>query len=216
MPIRLLIADDLVLFRQGLGLLLANEDSIQISGEAENGLEALHKAAELQPDVVITDIQMPEMDGIEFTKELKLSYPNIPVIALTMFKEEHLIVDMLNAGAKGYLQKSADRRQVLEAIRSVREGGWYYCESTTMKLSKLVAKHTVDGFTPPPPGLFTETELQIIQLICAQYSSKEIAAQLFKGERTVESYRHKIFEKMGVKNMAGLVIYAIRAGMFKP
>jgi len=214
--IKLLIADDLVLFREGLSLLLENEESIRIVGEADNGFEALHKAADLQPDVLITDIQMPEMDGIELTKELKLSYPNIPVIALTMFKEEHLIIDMLKAGAKGYLQKSANKRQVLEAIRSVHAGGWYYCESTSIKLSKLIARNTSEGFEPPAPGFFTETELQIIQLICAQYSSKEIAAELFKGERTIESYRHKIFEKMGVKNMAGLVIYAIRAGMYKP
>lgn len=215
-PVSVLIADDLLMFREGLCLLLANRDDIRIAGEADNGLEAFRLAQELKPDVVITDIQMPEMNGIELTRELKALYPQLPVIALTMFKEDHLIVDMLEAGARGYLLKNANKEKLVEAIKSVHEGGWYYCDSTSLKLSKLIAGSKTEGLALPEPGKFTETEVQIIQLVCQQLTSKEIAARVFLGGRTVESYRHKIFEKMGVKNMAGLVIYAIRSGLFKP
>jgi len=211
--INILVADDSVLFREGLCMLLQSEQLVKVVGEANNGLEAMELISRHKPDVVVTDIQMPEMDGIEFTKELRHIYPQVRVIGLTMFNEDALIVKMLEAGAKGYLQKNANKQKVIEAIRAVFYGGWYFCDSTTAKLSRLIASSQIEGFATEPPQ-FTENERKIIQLVCEQYSTKEIAMSIHLGERTVESYRHKIFEKMGVKNMAGMVIYAIRAGLY--
>ena len=214
--ISILLVDDLVLFRQGLGVLLANEDAIRLAGEAADGYEAFRLVSELKPDVVVTDIQMPDMNGIELTKELKQTFPGLPVIAHTQFKEDHLIADMMEAGAKGYLLKSANKENVVEAIRAVHAGGWYFCNSTSLKLVKLIAGGKIEGLPLPEATLFSPAEIKIIQLICREFSSKEIATEVHLGERTVENYRHRIFEKMGVRNMAGMAIYAIRCGIFKP
>lgn len=197
-------------------MLLAHEESIRIVGEASDGHEAFRLIADAKPDVVVTDIQMPKMDGIELTRELKQSYPNIPVIALTQFKEDHLIVEMLEAGAKGYLLKSSNKENLMEAIQAVHAGGWFYCDSTSLKLAKMIAASKVKVPTLPENVAFNDTEIQIIRLICQQLSTREIAAAVHLGERTVESYRHKIFDKTGVRNMAGLAIYAVRNGLFHP
>jgi DNA-binding NarL/FixJ family response regulator len=214
--IKLIIAEDQALFRDGLRLLLQNEADIEIVGEAANGQEAMDLLLKEKPDVIITDIQMPEMDGVELTKELQGCYPEIKVIALTMYQEEYLIVDMLEAGAKGYLLKSSTKEKIVEAIHAVHANGRYFCETTSLKLMKKIAGSKIEIGQKEDAGKFTETEKQIIGLICQQYSSKEIAEKMHLGIKTIESYRNKIFDKMGVKNMAGLVIYAIRAGLFKP
>ena len=214
--IKVFIAEDLLMLRTGLELLLMEQKGIEFAGSASNGCEALDKIVEIQPDVVVTDIQMPEMDGIELTRELKKFYPKIHVIALTMYQDDHLIVDMLEAGARGYILKACGKEDLADAVRCVQGGGFYFCDNTTMKLSKLIAGSNVDVFQKTDRSQFTETEIEIIKLICEQYSSKEISNKLNLGLRTIEGYRHKIFEKMNAKNMAGVAIYAIRSGIFKP
>lgn len=215
-PIRIILVDDIKMFREGIKAMLGTARFIECIGEAADGSAGLRMATELKPDVVITDIQMPDTDGIELTRELKSIYPAIPVIALTMFKDDHLVVDMLEAGAKGYVLKSAGAEQVVESINSVHAGGWYFCDSTSLQLSKMIAASATPFTSEREPATFTDTEKHIITMICEQHSSREIAAKLFLGERTVENYRFKIFEKMAVKNMAGMVIYAIRHGLYKP
>ncbi len=214
--IKALLVEDVEMYREGLRLVLEKDGSIVVTGEAEDGNAALELLLKEQPDVVVTDIQMPVFDGIELTKEVRKYYPDIPVIALTVFEDDQLVVDMLEAGAKGYLLKNNTSQKITAAIKAVYAGGWYYCESTSLKLSKMIAGSKINHLPPPPAGTFTEHELEIIRLICQEYSSKEIAEKVFLGERTVESYRHKIFQKCGVKNMAGLVIYALRTGIYKP
>ena len=214
--IKLIIAEDQALFRDGLRLLLQNEADISIIGEAANGQEVMDLLLKEQPDVIVTDIQMPEMDGVELTRELQGCYPEIKVIALTMYQEEYLIVDMLEAGAKGYLLKSSTKEKIVEAIHAVHANGRYFCESTSLKLMKKSAGSKIAMSHKEDASKFTETEKQIIALVCQQFSSKEISGQMHLGLKTIESYRNKIFDKMGVKNMAGLVIYAIRAGLLKP
>ena len=213
--IKVLLADDIPLFTEGLSLLLNQQDGVQLLGTATNGIGVLQLLPEVMPDVLITDIQMPEMDGVELTKELRQWYPQIKVIGLTMFKEDHLIVDMLEGGARGYLLKACSKVQLLDAIHAVQAGGFYFCEHTSFKLTKMIGGSRIEGFAAPAPGTFSEAELQIIQLICQQYSSKEIGKELHLGLRTIESYRHKIFEKTGARNMAGVVIYAIKTGLFR-
>jgi DNA-binding NarL/FixJ family response regulator len=214
--INVLLADDLGMFREGLGLLLENGDEVKIMMEASNGIEVLRLLPDYVPDVLVTDIQMPEMDGVELTKEIRKFYPQIKVVALTMFKEDYLILDMLEAGAKGFLLKSSPKEKLIAAIKAVHAGGFYFCDSTSLKLSKMIASSKIDGLAEMELEKFSRAEREIIRLICEQFSSKEISERLSLGLRTVESYRHKIFDKIGVKNMAGLVIYAIRWGLFRP
>jgi DNA-binding NarL/FixJ family response regulator len=213
--INLIIADDQELFLEGLHLLLTGEEDISIIGEAKNGREVLDLVMRQKPDVVITDIQMPEMDGVELTRVLQESYPEIRVIGLTMYQEDHWIVDMLEAGARGYLFKDSSKEKLIEAIRVVCGNGRYFCETTSVKLLKKIAGSKVP-VSRKELARFTDTEIKIIQLVCQQLSSREIGEQIYLGVKTVESYRNKIFDKMGVKNMAGMVIYAIQCGLFKP
>jgi DNA-binding NarL/FixJ family response regulator len=214
--IKVIIAEDQAMFREGLKLLLQDEPDIRITGEAANGEEVLDMVVKEKPDVIVTDIQMPKMDGVELTRVLQESYPEIKVIALTMYQEDYLIVDMLEAGAKGYLLKNSTRAKIVEAIHVVYANGRYFCETTSLKLMKKIAGSQFEISNRNDADKFSSTEKKIIELICQQLSSKEIGEKLHLGLKTIESYRNKIFDKMGVKNMAGLVIYAIRSGLFKP
>ena len=213
--IKVFLADDLPIFLEGLQTILAHQTVVEIVAVASNGIGVLEQLPQKMPDVLITDIQMPEMDGIELTKEIVKAYPGIKVIGLTMFKEDHLLVDMLEAGAKGYLLKTCTKEQVVEAVQAVHSGGFYFCEGTTRKLAKLIGKSRLKGFPVLEEGKFSPKEIQIVHCICQEFSTREIGLTLHLGERTVESYRHKIFEKAGVKNMAGLVIYAIKNGLYQ-
>ncbi|RYF99380.1 MAG: response regulator transcription factor, partial [Chitinophagaceae bacterium] len=138
--IRLLIADDHEIFRDGLALMLARQKEISLLGQAGNGKELVELSAAENPDVIITDIKMPMMDGIQATREILKNQPGVKIIALSMFDEEMLIVDMLEAGAKGYLLKNADKTEILEAIETVFEDKTYYCHHTSARLTNMIVK----------------------------------------------------------------------------
>ena len=208
--IRLVIADDHEIFRDGLALMLSKQQDIELIGQAGNGKELIRLVNELQPDVVMTDVKMPVMDGIEATGTLLADNPYLQIIALSMFDEENLIVDMLEAGAKGYLLKNADKQEILDAIHSVSQGKPYYCHHTTSKLASLISKSKFNPYKKKDPLVFTDREKEIIRLICQQLTAQEIADKVFLSKRTVEGHRTRILEKMNVKNTAGVVIYALR------
>jgi two-component system, NarL family, response regulator NreC len=208
--IRLVIADDHEIFRDGLALMLSKQQDIQLIGQAENGRQLTSLVRELQPDVVMTDVKMPVMDGIEATRSLLAENPDLQIIALSMFDEENLIVDMLEAGAKGYLLKNADKQEILDAIHSVYQGKPYYCHHTTSRLASLISKSKFNPYRKKELLVFTDREKEIIRLICQQLTAQEIADKVFLSKRTVEGHRTKILEKMNVKNTAGVVIYALR------
>lgn len=214
-PIRIAIADDHEIFREGFKLLLKNQPALELVGEAENGAELLKVAAAVQPDVVITDIMMPVMDGIEACRQIKKKYPSTNVIALSMFNEDHLVVDMLEAGARGYLLKNTNKNEVLQAAKAVFEGSTYFCPSTSNKLAKMIAESKFNPYKESSPQKMTERELDIIKLICQQHSNKEIAGVLNLSIRTVESHRERIQEKTGAKNSIGIVIYAIKHKIYE-
>ena len=214
--IKIVIADDHEIFRDGFRLMISRQDDIQLLGEAGDGKELIDLVQTLRPDVVITDIKMPRMDGIEAAKILAEQFPDVGVIGLSMFDEEDLIIDMLEAGAKGYLLKNADKHEVAEAIRTVYQEEPYYCKHTSAKLAQMIAKSKFNPYKKTRKIEFSERELEIIRLICQELTNKEIADQLFLSIRTVEGYRLKIQEKMNVKNSIGLVIYAIRNNLYKP
>jgi DNA-binding NarL/FixJ family response regulator len=213
-PIRILLADDHEIFRDGFRVMLKKQKDFALIAEAANGAELIDTALQSKPDVIVTDIKMPVMDGIEATKKLQDLLPEVSIIALSMFEDEHLIVDMLDAGAKGYLLKNANKEEVFEAIKTVVMGGTYYCNHTSQKLAHLIATSNYNPTKKPEKVVFTDRELDVITMICQQYVTKEIADKLGLSPRTVESHRVKILEKMDVKNTAGIVIYAIRHKLF--
>jgi len=208
--ISLVIADDHEIFRDGLALMLAKQDSVQLVGQAGDGQDLLRLVDEFHPDMVLTDIKMPRLDGIAAARIMLQKYPGMKIIALSMFEEEDLIVEMLEAGARGYLLKNADKQEIMEAILTVDEGNIFYCKHTTARLASLIVKSKFDAHKKAQGHLFTDREKEIIRLICKQHTAQEIGDLLFLSKRTVEGYRTRILEKMDVKNTAGVVIFALK------
>lgn len=213
--INVVIADDHELFRDGLKLMLSSFNNIHISGEAENGIELIQTIANTQPDIVITDINMPKLDGILATKQLSNQYPTLGIIALSMYDDDDLIIDMLEAGAKGYLLKNAHKNEVIAAIEMVNKGKPYHCKNTSKKLLQLIKCSKYNPYQGKPKSIFDEKETQIINLICKEFTTKEIAEKIFLSPRTIEGIRQKIMEKMDVTNTVGLAIYAMKNKLLK-
>jgi DNA-binding NarL/FixJ family response regulator len=211
--IRLLIADDHEIFRDGFKVMLTKYPDIILIGEAENGRELVELTEQLKPDVIVTDIKMPVMDGIEATKRIAATNPDIGIIGLSMYDEDELIIDMLEAGAKGYLIKNAGKEQITEAIKTVYNQDPYYCKTTSHKLATMIAQSRFNPYKITAKPEFSEKETEIINLICEGLANKEISEKLRIGVRTVEWHRLKILEKMNVKNTVGLVVYAIKNGI---
>jgi DNA-binding NarL/FixJ family response regulator len=213
--ITLLIADDHEIFRDGLALMLSKQDDIRLIAQAEDGKELIELTGKYQPDVILTDIKMPRMDGIEATRILVKKYPDLKIVALSMFDEENLIIEMLESGAKGYLLKNADKLEIIEAITSVYEDKPFYCKGTSTRLASMIVKSKFNPHRKQDAVVFNDREKEIIKLICQQYTANEIGEKLFLSKRTVEGYRIKILEKMNVKNTAGVVVYALKHNFIK-
>jgi len=213
--IRVVTADDHEIFREGLEVLFKKQNDIELAGEAVNGKQLVEITERLLPDIVLTDIKMPVMDGIQATKIITEKFPQVGVIALSMFEDENLIVDMLEAGARGYLIKNAHKHEVIAAIRAVYNQESYFCNHTSMKLAKLIGRSRFSLFKDNMRSEFSEKEKEVIQLICEEFSNKEISIKFHLSIRTIEGYREKILEKMKVKNSAGIVVYAIKHGIYR-
>lgn len=211
LKIQLIIADDHEVYRDGLRALLQSVDEMDVVAEASTGKQLISLCEDKKPDVVMTDIIMPVMDGIKATAHLAEYMPVIRVIALSMFNEDHLILDMLEAGASGYLIKNAHKNEIIDAIHSVYNNKPYYCSSTSYKLARLIGQR---GPQNKQKIYFSNKELQIIQMICEEKTTKQIGDQLNISARTAEEYRQKIRMKMNVKTTTGIVIYAIRNDLF--
>jgi DNA-binding NarL/FixJ family response regulator len=214
-PIKILIADDHEIYRKGFRALLKNEREVTIVGEAENGRELVDLAASLQPDIVITDIKMPVMDGIQATKTIREKYPDIRVMAISMFNDDNLVIDMLEAGARGYLLKNTKKAEVVQAVKDVFEGKTYYCHDTSERLIRMIAENKYIPYRYHSQPNFSRKEIEVMILICKQYTNKEIASALNLSSRTIEGYREKIQEKTESRNSIGIVIYAIRHNYFQ-
>lgn len=212
--INILLVDDHSMIRQGLKSFL-DEADIKVVDEAKNGLDALGKLEHINIDVLVTDIMMPEMNGIDLVKEVRIKYPNVNVLALTMMNESYNIKKMLNAGANGYLLKDCTQEELIQAIKTVAEGKNYY--------SGEVMQIVMEGFGAKPKEKkrvvqdipLTDREKEILTLICQEKTNPEIAEELFVSTRTIESHKRNLLEKTGCKNVAGLVIYAIERDIFK-
>jgi len=213
--IRVLIADDHEVYREGLRLVLQKHQDIDLIGEATNGNELLHLSAALEPDVILTDIVMPAMDGIEATKRILERIPSARIIALSMFNQEYLVLEMLRAGAMGYLLKNAQKNEIVDAIHAVSRNRTYYCRDTTLKISRLISRSHFKECHITSSTLLSEREIEIIKLICQDLSNKEIADKLSLSSRTVEGHRLRILEKIEARSAAGIVIFAVRNGIYK-
>jgi DNA-binding NarL/FixJ family response regulator len=214
--INVAIADDHEIFRDGLKLMLETAANIKIVGEASDGRELVNIVQSQRPDVVITDIKMPIQDGVEATKQIRSRFPKTQVIALSMFDDEQLILEMLEAGAIGYLLKNSDKSEVIEAINTVHSEKSYYCKYTSGRLAKLIAYTKTNNQKKQREAEFSDREKEIIKLICEACTNKEIGEKLGLSARTVEGIRMKILDKMDVKNSIGIVIEAIRMGIYSP
>ncbi len=213
--ITIIIADDHEIFRDGFAVMIRKSPEIKLVAEARNGVQLVSLAGMHRPDVVLVDVEMPDMDGIEATSRLKELFPEIGVIGLSSHDSDHLVMDMIRAGAKGYLLKNAHKQEIREAICAVARDEPYYCSRISHKLARFIAGSRLDIATESQKALFSPREVEIMRLICQEYSNKEISEQLYLSIRTVEGYRLRILEKTEARNTAGVVVYAIRKGIFK-
>ncbi len=205
----LLIADDHQMFRAGIVNLLKKEDTFEIAGEASDGKEATRLAIELVPDVVLMDIHLPEMDGIEATQKIIEVNPSIKVLALTSYDEEEYVVRMIRSGAKGYILKEAPIDELVLAIKTLAKGSSYFAKEISDTIFSLLGK-TEDRNTLKQRAKrmeITGRELEVLQCIAEELTNKEIAIRLFISPRTVETHRRNLIQKLRVKNTAGLVRY---------
>ncbi len=208
--IKIGIADDHKLFRKGLISLLHSFYDLEIIWEASDGLDLMEKVKERMPDIALVDIKMPKMNGIEATYHLKQKYPDMKIIALSMFDDEGNIVDMVENGANGYLLKDSEPNDIYIAIKETHLKGSYYSDFVTKALINKVGKRPNNTAIT---STLTENERLYLQLICKEYTNKEIAEQMQLSERTIDGYRDKLFVKTQVKNRIGLVLFALKNGV---
>ena len=211
-PISLAIADDQILFRKGLKLLIHSFDGIELVIEASNGVELLSAVQQNQPDVILMDLRMPEMDGLEATGKIKKLFPSIKVILLTMYDEEHLINHMMKLGANGYLLKNEEPDEVEKAIRSVMEKDFYFNDYVSKALLSGLQrpKNEVKNWASGAEASISKREREVLELICREFTSSEIAKELYISIRTVENHRKNLLAKTNARNTAGLILFAVR------
>jgi DNA-binding NarL/FixJ family response regulator len=186
----------------------------EIVGEAENGEKIIEIVRQSLPDIILMDIQMSKMDGIEATKIITDKFPSVHIIALTMHGQESYITEMLDAGASGYLLKTALKVEILEAIKSASQNKQYYCKSTTTSITKIIKNKNRNSKTQLSYDL-TETDIKIIKLLCDEYNSEAIGRLLFLSKRTIDGARLRIQLKINVSSTAGIIKFALENGIYK-
>jgi two-component system nitrate/nitrite response regulator NarL len=201
------IVDDHQMLIDGLKALLKGEERFEIIAESNNGQVALQKIEKQPPHIVLTDINMPEMNGIELTKAIKARFPEVKIIALSMYGERGMISEMLQAGVNGYILKNTGKAELINAISKVASGGMFFSDEVSVEMMKAVAS---PSYKPEEEIEITLTprEIEIVQLIAKELSNAEIAEKLFISERTVETHRKNIFRKTATKSVVGLIKYA--------
>ncbi|PWL30104.1 response regulator transcription factor [uncultured Roseivirga sp.] len=213
--VRIMLVDDHKMIREGIKTYLAEDESYKIVGEAENGIDCLEQLESLEVDLVLSDLNMPEMDGLELAKELKSKFPDIKLIALTMMGESQHIKQMLAEGAMGYLLKNCGESEVKLAIQNVMMGGTYYSpEVTNIIMNNIRKVKTKSSSNVAMEMPLTDREKEVLRLILKEYSNQEIADELFISVRTVDAHKRNLLDKTGSKNVAGLVIYAVDRQLF--
>lgn len=211
------IADDEALFCRGMRLILEDYPDMKVVLEADNGqtlLSAIRTAADL-PDVLLLDLKMPIMNGIEAATIIRKEFPSIHLIVVSSHISKAFILNMIEIGASAYLSKNADPEEVVETIRMVREKGFYYNETVMQVIRDSVMGNSLPKDHPLASTDITAREKEILQLICEEYTTAEIAEKLYISTRTVDGHRNNLLSKLGCRNTAGLVVYAIQYSLIK-
>lgn len=208
--IRVSLADDHKIFRDGIKMALKDRDYIKILWEAEDGKDMMHKLKIKLPDVLLMDIRMPEIDGVNAIKLIRKEYEDLKIVILSMYDDQEIITKMMEMGSNAFLSKTADPDEIYQAILSVMNEDFYFNDLVnTAVLLKLQHKKTVRKFYPNPIK-FSDKELRILKLITEDKTTEEISKEVFLSPRTVETIRQNMKSKVGVKTIAGLVMYAMR------
>lgn len=213
--IKIIIADDHDIFRHGLKDILVTNPSYEVIASCRNGEELIEASKNYQPDLIITDLKMPGINGIEAIRTIHLIQPDIRFLALSHFDNEFMIASALDAGVTGYLTKDVNKEELFVAIDSVYKKQIFYSNSTAHKLALMAKRGVYNSFSQDTKPLFSETEKKMIALICDDKSCKEIAQELSLSVRTIETYRSIIFKKMNVNSSAGMTIFAIKNGLYQ-
>ena len=215
---KIAIAEDRSIFRNGLVKLLNSREDMETVIEAENGKDLLHKMVDIIPDLIFMDFQMPEMNGLEATKQVFAKYPNTRVLMLSNYDDEEIVVKTIEAGASGYITKEEDIEEIFKAIESVQNTGYYLNDRTSKYLvGKLVEQGKIQpvfSHSLNPHGL-SDIEIEVIKLMGKELTTKEIANKLFRGLRTIEGYKSSIMQKTGAKNACGVIMFGVKSGIIK-
>jgi two-component system nitrate/nitrite response regulator NarL len=215
-PIRILLVDDTALFRTAIAELIDGQDGLEVVGEAENGLEGVEKARALKPDVVVMDIEMPVMDGVQATRLIREQVPNVKVVMLTVSESDDHLLDAIRFGAHGYLLKNLRPAELYSLVRAVMRNETPLSPGIAKRLLGQIRDGTTRSITPAPsretPAL-TRRELEVLQLVADGASNKEIGTSLFITEGTVKNHIHNALEKLQLENRTQAAAYIVRQGL---
>ena len=207
------IADDYKIFRDGLKLCFNTDPNLEVIFEADNGEELMGALKTQQPDIIIMDLNMPLLDGMEATKQIRKKYEQIKVLVVTMYDNDKFIIHLMENGAHGYLLKNAEPKEIIKAIYAVMENGYYFNDLVNKALlKKLVMKNNLKPSFNHNIEL-TEREQEVLKMICEEKTAAEIGKEIFLSPRSVEGIRTRLIEKVGVRNTAGLVMFAVKNGL---
>ena len=219
MPIKIMIADDHALLRQGIRNVLELEEDFEVIGEAGDGVEALEKIAELTPDILLLDINMPKMNGLDVIKQLKAQPSKVRIIVLTIHDDENYVIEVVKIGAVGYLLKDIEPGMLVKAIRAVYDGESFIYPTLAKKLFGEINRQHVRTLETAKVSertkeeRLTYRELEVVEMICKGMSNQEVADTLFLSEKTVKNHLTNIFRKIGVTDRTQAVLYAIKNKM---
>ena len=202
---KVIIVEDHTIFREGMKRVISEMEDMELVGEAENGAVFISMLKKVEPDIVLMDIQMPEMDGIEATEKALKIYPNLKILVLSMFGEEEYVYSMVDRGVSGFILKTSGLADFNRAIKKILDGQQYYSEEI---MAILVKKFR--SYDSPDKLVLLEKENEVLRLLCKGLSNNDIADKLFLSVRTVEGYRNKLLQKTGSSNVLNLVIFAVK------
>lgn len=208
--IKYAIADDHKLFRKGVIAVLESEPTLELVLEAENGRELLNNLSRAKPDIILLDLKMPEMDGIETATEIRKQNNDVKIIVISMLDDEKYVIHLMEIGANGYLLKNADPDEIKTAMYTAYENGYYFNDFVNKALLKKIVHKSQLKPVFNKNIVLTSRELEVLKLICQEQTANEISKLIFLSPRTVEGIRTKLLEKIGVRNTAGLVMYAVK------
>jgi DNA-binding NarL/FixJ family response regulator len=208
--IRIAIADDHKLVRAGIVMILKEDPNFLVVQQAANGQELLDRLSETRPNVVLLDLEMPVLSGRETLLQIRESYPETKVLILTMHHNEAFIVQMMNLGANGYLLKDANPDEVLHAIRKVSESSYYFSDKVSLAMLRGISNDEIRLANQSLGHGLSKREIEVLRLICKEHTTTEIGEILFLSPKTIEGYRKTLMDKTGAKNMAGLVMFAVK------